>query len=74
MFQKKKKTTKEKLFFESLAADIDMAREKGKNCVYEPAVGEEEDWLWTFVENNNYKCHPSHNTDGVNYYRVSFDV
>lgn len=72
MLQKKKKKNRETLYLESLAADIEVAKTEGKNCVYEPAIGEEEKWLWRFVENNNYKCYPSHNTDKVQYWKIKF--
>lgn len=72
MFQKKKKKTGKTLYWESLAANIAVARKKGDICVYVSAVREEEDWLWDFVESNGYKCHPSHITDKIQYWKIKF--
>lgn len=72
MFQKKKKKTNKILYWESLTTDIAVAREKGSVCIYVSAMEEEEDWLWDFVGNNDYKCHPSHITDGIQYWKIKF--
>lgn len=70
LFKKNKKKSPEQKYYENLTELINLATVKGVSVIYVPAKGEEEDWLLNFCSMRNYKVRASHNTDGVNYYKV----
>ena len=70
LFKKNKKKSPEQKYYENLTELINLATAKGGSTVYVPAKGEEEDWLMTFCGQRGYEVRASHNTDGVNYYKV----
>ena len=70
LFKKNKKKSPEQKYYENLTELINLATAKGGSVIYVPAKGEEEDWLLNFCSMRNYEVRASHNTDGVNYYKV----
>lgn len=70
LFKKNKKKSPEQKFCEDLMEQIGFAAAKGKYAIYIPAKDEEEDWLLNFCSIRNYEIKASHNTDGVNYYKI----
>ena len=70
LFKKNKKKSPEQKYYESLTELINLATAKGGSVIYAPAKDEEEDWLMTFCGQRGYEVRASHNTDGVNYYKV----
>ena len=70
LFKKNKKKSPEQKYYENLMELINLATAKGVSAVYVPAKGEEEDWLFNFCSMRNYEVRASHNTDGINYYRI----
>ena len=70
LFKKNKKKSLEQKYYENLTELINLATAKGGSAVYVPAKGEEEDWLFNFCSMRNYEVRASHNTDGVNYYKI----
>ena len=70
LFKKNKKKSLEQKYYESLTELINLAAEKGGSVIYVPAKDEEEDWLLNFCSTRNYEVRASHNTDGVNYYKI----
>ena len=70
LFKKIKKKSPEQKYYEDLMEQIGFAVAKGKFAFYVPAKGEEEDWLINFCSTRNYEVRASHNTDGVNYYKI----
>ena len=70
LFKKNKKKSLEQKYYESLTELINLAAAKGVSAVYVPAKGEEEDWLLNFCSMRNYEVRASHNTNGVNYYKI----
>ena len=70
LFKKNKKKSPEQKYYENLTELINLAAAKDVPAVYVPAKGEEEDWLLNFCSMRNYEVSASHNTDGVNYYKI----
>lgn len=70
LFKKNKKKSLEQKYYESLTELINLAAAKGVSEVYVPAKDKEEDWLMTFCGQRGYEVRASHNTDGVNYYKI----
>ena len=70
LFKKNKKKSLEQKYYENLTELINLATAKGGSVVYVPAKGEEEDWLLNFCSMRNYEVRASHNTNGVNYYKI----
>ena len=70
LFKKTKKKSPEQKYCESLMEQIGFAAAKGKYAIYVSAKDEEEDWLLNFCSMRNYEVRASHNTDGVNYYKI----
>ena len=70
LFKKNKKKSQEQKYYENLMELINLAATKGVSSVYVPAKGEEENWLFNFCSMRNYEVSASHNTDGVNYYKI----
>lgn len=70
LFKKTKKKSPEQKYYEDLMEQIGFAAAKGKYAIYVPAKDEEEDWLLNFCSMRNYEVRASHNTDGVNYYKI----
>ena len=70
LFKKNKKKSPEQKYYEDLMEQIGFAAAKGKYAIYIPAKDEEEDWLLNFCSMRNYEVRASHNTDGVNYYKI----
>ena len=70
LFKKNKKKSPEQKYHEDLMEQIGFAATKGKYAIYVPAKDEEEDWLLNFCSMRNYEVKASHNTDGVNYYKI----
>ena len=70
LFKKTKKKSPEQKYYEDLMEQIGFAAAKGKYAIYVPAKDEEEDWLINFCSTRNYEVRASHNTDGVNYYKI----
>lgn len=70
LFKKTKKKSPEQKYYEDLMEQIGFAAAKGKYAIYVPAKDEEEDWLLNFCSARNYEVRASHNTDGVNYYKI----
>ena len=70
LFKKTKKKSPEQKYYEDLMGQIGFAAAKGKYAIYVPAKDEEEDWLLNFCSARNYEVRASHNTDGVNYYKI----
>lgn len=70
LFKKTKKKSSEQKYYEDLMEQIGFAAAKGKYAIYVPAKDEEEDWLMTFCRQRGYEVRASHNTNGVNYYKV----
>ena len=70
LFKKNKKKSPEQKYYEDLMEQIGFAAAKGKYAIYIPAKDEEEDWLLNFCSIRNYEVRASHNTDGVNYYKI----
>ena len=70
LFKKNKKKSPEQKYYESLTELINLATAKGMYAVYVPAKGEEKDWLLNFCSMRNYGVRASHNTDGINYYKI----
>ena len=70
LFKKNKKKSLEQKYYESLTELINLATAKGVSAVYVPAKSEEEEWLLNFCSVRNYEVRASHNTDGVNYYKI----
>lgn len=70
LFKKNKKKSPEQKYYENLMELINLAAAKGVSEVYVPAKDEEEDWLLNFCSTRNYEIRASHNTDGVNYYKI----
>ena len=70
LFKKNKKKSLEQKYYENLMELINLATTKGVSAVYVPADSEEEDWLLNFCSAKDYEVRASHNTDGVNYYKI----
>lgn len=70
LFKKTKKKSPEQKYYEDLMEQIGLAVAKGKYAIYVSAKDEEEDWLLNFCSARNYEVRASHNTDGVNYYKI----
>ena len=70
LFKKNKKKSSEQKYYENLMELINLAATKGMSAVYVPAKDEEKDWLLNFCSTRNYEVRASHNTDGVNYYKI----
>ena len=70
LFKKNRKKSPEQKYYENLMEQIGFAAAKGKYAIYVPAKNEEEDWLLNFCSMRNYEVRASHNTDGVNYYKI----
>lgn len=70
LFKKNKKKSPEQKYYENLMELINLAAAKDVSEVYVPAKDEEEDWLLNFCSTRNYEVRASHNTDGVNYYKI----
>ena len=70
LFKKNKKKSPEQKYYENLMKMINLAAAKGVSAVYVPAKSEEEDWLLNFCSMRNYEVRASHNTYGVNYYKI----
>ena len=70
LFKKNRKKSPEQKYYEDLMEQIGFAAAKGKYAIYVPAKDEEEDWLLNFCSMRNYEVRASHNTDGVNYYKI----
>ena len=70
LFKRTKKKTAEQKYYEDLMEQTNFAAAKDKYAIYVPAKDEEEDWLMTFCGQRGYEVRASHNTDGVNYYKV----
>lgn len=70
LFKKTKKKSPEQKYYEDLMEQIGFAAAKGKYAIYVSAKDEEEDWLINFCSTRNYEVRASHNTDGVNYYKI----
>lgn len=70
LFKKNKKKSLEQKYYESLTELINLAAAKGVSTVYVPAKDKEEDWLFNFCSMRNYEVSASHNTDGVNYFKI----
>ena len=70
LFKKNKKKSSEQKYYENLVEQIGFAAAKGKYAIYVPAKDEEEDWLMIFCGQRGYEVRASHNTDGVNYYKI----
>lgn len=70
LFKKAKKKSPEQKYCEDLMEQISFAESKGKNFIYAPAIGQEEDWIMTFCEQRNYEIKASHRNEGVVYYKI----
>lgn len=70
LFKKNKKKSPEQKYYENLMELINLATAKGVSAVYVPAKDEEEDWLLNFCSTRNYEVRASHNTNGINYYKI----
>lgn len=70
LFKKNRKKSPKQKYYEDLMEQIGFAAAKGKYAIYVPAKDEEEDWLLNFCSMRNYEVRASHNTDGVNYYKI----
>ena len=70
LFKKNRKKSPEQKYYEDLMEQISFAAAKDKYAIYVPAKDEEEDWLMTFCGQRGYEVRASHNTDGVNYYKI----
>lgn len=70
LFKKNKKKSLEQKYYENLTELINLAAAKGVSEVYVPAKDEEEDWLLNFCSTRNYEVRASHNTNGVNHYKI----
>ena len=70
LFKKNRKKSPKQKYYEDLMEQISFAAAKGKYAIYVPAKDEEEDWLLNFCSMRNYEVRASHNTDGVNYYKI----
>lgn len=70
LFKKNKKKSLEQKYYENLTERINLATAKSVSEVYVPANDEEEDWLLNFCSTRNYEVRASHNTNGINYYKI----
>lgn len=70
LFKKNKKKSPEQKYYENLTELINLATAKGGSVIYVPAKSEEKDWLLNFCSMRNYEVRASHNTNGVNHYKI----